>query len=120
MSEEIKISDVLLRAAEVIVSRDGDTTTEDGDFACVDIDSIIHLESDISKLFSLNSDDVLWSDLPIIKDRAQKYDHLVKENKRLWEALRDSHAWLGIDVDYAESPLQQNNEQLLSEQGGDK
>lgn len=110
MSEEIKISNILLRAAEVVISRDGDTSSSDGDFACVDIGSIIHLESEISKFFDLDSDDVIRSDLPLIKNRSEKYDRLVEENKMLREFCES----LQLDVSN-EIKL----EQLLSELGGE-
>ena len=87
MSKEIKISDILLRAAEVVISRDGDTSSSNGDFACVDIGSIIHLESEISKFFDLDGDYVIRSDLPLIKTRSEKYDRLVEENKNLKDKL---------------------------------
>lgn len=89
MSNEVKLSDILLRASELVVSRDGDVTNEDGDFACVDIDSIIHLECDLARFFDLNGDDVIRSDLPLIKARSDRFDRLVEENAKLREALAD-------------------------------
>ena len=110
MSKEIKISNILLRAAEVVISRDGDTSSSNGDFACVDIGSIIHLESEISKFFDLDGDYVIRSDLPLIKTRSEKYDRLVEENKRLRGFLES----LQLDVSN-EIKL----EQLLSEMSGE-
>lgn len=117
MSEEIKMSDVLLRAAEVVMSRDGDTTNEDGSFACVDIDSIIHLESQLSRLFSLDCDDIIRSDLPLLKDRAKKYDRLIEENKRLRDMLNRlvSHDNCRKDVIH----LMSEADSLLSELNGE-
>lgn len=117
MSEEIKISDILLRAAEVVISRDGDTSSSNGDFACVDIGSIIHLESEISKFFDLGSDNVIRSDLPLIKTRSEKYDRLVEENKRLIDMLKRliSHDNCRKDVIH----LMSEAESLLSELGGE-
>lgn len=118
MSEEIKMSDILLRAVEVVISRDGDTDTEDGDFACVDIDSIIHLEDELSKLFSLDSDDVTTSDIPLIKTKAEKYDCLVEENLKLqadYESLsKQGKQWCneykkGIDTN---KKLREENKRL--------
>lgn len=132
MSKEIKISNILLRASEVVISRDGDTSGSDGDFACVDIDSIIHLESEISKFFDLDSDNVIRSDLPLIKTRSEKYDRLVEENNRLREALKATikSSWGVInsdDEDFLEKVDLHKNlegelsraEELLSEIGGD-
>ncbi|PAR95649.1 hypothetical protein CGT81_16505 [Vibrio cholerae] len=44
---------------------------------------------------------------------------LAAENKRLREALKASHEWLSIDHQYAGSPLEHSNTQLLSKLGGE-
>ncbi|EPM4946558.1 hypothetical protein ACTMBL_000979 [Vibrio cholerae] len=44
---------------------------------------------------------------------------LFDENKRLRKALKASHEWLSIDHQYAGSPLEHSNTQLLSKLGGE-
>ena len=122
---EIKMSDVLLRATEVVISRDGDISTEDGDFACVDIDSIIHLEGELSRLFALDSDDVVISDVSLIKAKAKKYDRLIEENERLREALLDvvalqkKHYGDGMETHLAMVDKAKEIKQLISGLGGE-
>ncbi|URC15434.1 hypothetical protein JLT2_66 [Paraglaciecola Antarctic JLT virus 2] len=50
------LKEVLKLAVALTLSRDGDVTTEDGNFATVDTDIIIELDMAISKAFSLDSD----------------------------------------------------------------
>lgn len=118
MSNEVKLSDVLLGAVGVVLSRDGDVSTDDGCFASVDIGSIINLESGISKFFDLDSDDVTFSNIPIIKAKLDKYDQLVEENKRLRQDVLflarlkqhneiDSHYRLNALVSMAASTLKE-------------
>lgn len=85
----MKMSDILLTAVEVVLSTYGDTEADDGDFACVDSDSIINLERELSRLFELDRDEIVRSDIPAIKARVFAHDRLTEENKRLREALED-------------------------------
>ena len=47
-------------------SRSGDVSSEDGNFATVDDNIIIELDSAIAEAFELSSDDVNESDIPMI------------------------------------------------------
>ena len=50
----------------LVLSRSGDVSTEDGNFATVDDNIIIELESSIALAFELDSDDVNENDAPMI------------------------------------------------------
>ena len=64
MKDELKI--IIELATALVLSRNGDVTTEDGNFATVDDDIIIELDSAIAIAFGLNSDDVTGDSVPII------------------------------------------------------
>ena len=50
----------------LVLSRSGDVSTDDGNFATVDDNIIIELESSIALAFELDSDDVNENDVPMI------------------------------------------------------
>tara|TARA_R110000772_G_scaffold174521_1_gene286409 strand:- start:394 stop:609 length:216 start_codon:yes stop_codon:yes gene_type:complete len=66
------INKVIELAVKLVLSRSGDVTTEDGNFATVDDNIIIELDCAIAEAFDLNSDDVNESDLPDIIDKLSK------------------------------------------------
>jgi len=68
-----KIKEVLGLATALVLSREGDITTEDGNFATVDEDLIINLEIAISQAFELEGDEVVTSDIPKIKALINSY-----------------------------------------------
>ena len=64
MNDQMK--KVIELATALVLSRGGDVSTEDGNFATVDDNIIIELDSAIAEAFELNSDDVNESDIPMI------------------------------------------------------
>lgn len=58
-----KMKDVLRYAVGIVLSRAGDVSMEDGEFATVDTHEIILLEEAIVEAFELDSDDVTRSDV---------------------------------------------------------
>jgi len=54
---------VITAAATVIVNRTGDVTTEDGNLATVDIESLLELQLAIVDAFDLDNDDVEIKDV---------------------------------------------------------
>ena len=64
MKDELKI--IIELATALVLSRDSDVTTEDGNFATVDDDIIIELDAAIAIAFGLNSDDVTGDSVPMI------------------------------------------------------
>ena len=59
----IKMKKVITAAASVIVNRTGDVTTEDGNLATVDIESLLELQIAIVDAFDLDNDDVEIKDV---------------------------------------------------------
>lgn len=64
MNDQMK--KIIELAAALVLSRSGDVSTEDGNFATVDDNIIIELDGAIAEAFELNSDDVNESDIPMI------------------------------------------------------
>lgn len=62
------MKEVLILAAELVISRSGGVTTEDGNFATVDDDAIIRLDCAIAQAFDLDSDDVNIEDMDKIRN----------------------------------------------------
>lgn len=60
MSNDLKdkLIKVLTCASNVVLSREGDISTEDGDLATCHVDDIIYLEETLVELLNLPSDDV--------------------------------------------------------------
>ena len=54
---------VITAAASVIINRTGDVTTEDGNLATVDIESLLELQLAIVDAFDLDNDDVEIKDV---------------------------------------------------------
>jgi len=73
-----KIKRILELATALVLSRSGDVSTEDGNFATVDDNIIIELELSISEAFNLESDDVNIGDVSVIRDAL---DALVESGK---------------------------------------
>lgn len=64
-----RLADALWSAYMLIVSRDGDVTTQDGIFATVDTDCIIDLEAKLVMLFKAKYDDITDKDAPHIRHK---------------------------------------------------
>ncbi len=71
---EVKISDVLMSAVELLLSRCGDIDLEDGSFAMCGTDEIIRLDTSIASFLELPSDDVHIRDIDLILRKAKSYD----------------------------------------------
>jgi hypothetical protein len=67
MSEQIK--ELLKLAARVVGSRSSDISTEDGDFATVEVDKLLRLEYEFVETFNLPSDAVCTKTLPDLLDK---------------------------------------------------
>jgi hypothetical protein len=99
----IKISTVLTLAADLVLSRDGDVTTEDGDYATCGTDEMIRLDCAIAELLELPSDDVNCVDTNLIYHNAEKYDKLV-EQVELLTAQKEAL------IEYIKNPPQPSEE----------
>lgn len=63
-----EIKEVLREAAQVVAWRNGDVSTEDGNFATTDTDAIIRLEQALCTALKTSSDDVVLEEiLPMIE-----------------------------------------------------
>jgi hypothetical protein len=60
---DTEMKKVISAAASVIVNRTGDVTTEDGNLATVDIESLLELQLAIVDAFDLDNDDVEIKDV---------------------------------------------------------
>ena len=60
------MKDIIKYATSLVLSRSSDVDTEDGSFATVEIDELLHLEAAIAKEFELEGDEVCESDTPKI------------------------------------------------------
>lgn len=98
--EQVKLSNVLMCAFELVISRYGDVDTEDGSFATCGTDEIIRLDEAMAHFFDVGSDDLElhYADL-ILKKSKQLDQHIeliakqAEQIKMLREALR-----LGVKV----------------------
>jgi len=63
---KIEMKRIVELATALVLSRSGDISTEDGNFATVDDNIIIELDEAISTAFDLSSDDVTSEDVPMI------------------------------------------------------
>lgn len=71
---EIKMSDVIMAAFELVVSRDGDVDTEYGSYATCGIGEIIRLDEAMAHYFEVGSDDVNLRDVDLIFKKAKEVD----------------------------------------------
>lgn len=69
MMSELTIKDVIEQAVFLVLSRNGDVDTEDGNFATCGTDEIIRLDMALANLLKLPSDDVSSDDLELINHR---------------------------------------------------
>tara|TARA_R110002012_G_C11247932_1_gene566304 strand:- start:6 stop:428 length:423 start_codon:yes stop_codon:yes gene_type:complete len=69
---EDKYKELIMALAELILTRDDDVTTQDGDFATVDISSITEAEEFLVKAFNLDSDGIFVHDLGHISEQLSK------------------------------------------------
>lgn len=68
MSNNEKIKNVLLAAADVAHCRQGDLTTDDGTYATTDVDAMLYLIQAITEAFDTGDDDVIFHKVkPIIE-----------------------------------------------------
>jgi len=58
-----KLQDILILAAQLVLTRHGDVFTEDGSFATVDTDAILELDYAMADYFCLSSDDVSFENM---------------------------------------------------------
>ena len=71
--KNLDVADALWAAYQVAISRSGDVTTEDGEFATVEITELINLCSSLSKLFETESDEVVYSDSSTIRNKLEEF-----------------------------------------------
>tara|TARA_R110000782_G_scaffold270483_1_gene371839 strand:- start:38127 stop:38345 length:219 start_codon:yes stop_codon:yes gene_type:complete len=64
-----KLKDLLWTAALLVHSRDQDVTLENGEFATMEVDLIIGLESDLVKFFDLGSDSIGDNEIRAIRSK---------------------------------------------------
>ncbi len=69
-----KMSDVIMAAFELVVSRDGDIETVDGSCATCGIGEIIRLDEAVAHYFEVGSDDVNLRDVDLILKKAKEID----------------------------------------------
>lgn len=68
-----KLKEVLILAAQVVVTRHGDVSVEGvGDLATTDINSLIQLDYALAELFELPSDDVDFDNISIIQSKLRE------------------------------------------------
>lgn len=58
-----QLQDILILAASLVLTRGGDVSTEDGEVATVDTDTIIKLDYSLAEYFCLSSDDVSFENM---------------------------------------------------------
>lgn len=66
------LKDILIYAAEVVLTRRGDLSTEDGNFATVDCDALIRLDKALAAHFDLDSDDVNFENIDDLLDKIRQ------------------------------------------------
>ena len=71
--KNLDVADALWAAYQVVIYRSGDVTTEDGEFATVEITEPINLCSSPSKLFETESDEVVYSDSSKIRNKLEEF-----------------------------------------------
>lgn len=70
MNDDLKI--LLKLAAELILTRRGDVSLSDGDFATVDVDAILRLDYALSDVFALSSDGVEFENIEELIGKIEK------------------------------------------------
>lgn len=71
---QVKLSDVLMLAFELVLSRDGDVDTEDGSFATCGIDEIIRLDEAMAHYFEVGSDELNLYNVDLVLRKAKMLD----------------------------------------------
>lgn len=88
-----KISDVIMAAFELVVSRDGDVDAGDGSYATCGIGEIIRLDEALAHYFKVGSDDVNLRDVDLIIKKAKEIDAnqaLITKQAEQIKVLRDA------------------------------
>lgn len=91
------LKSIIKLAAQAVIFRSGDVTTEDGYYATTDCDIMINLDSTIAEYFNLDSDDVTTGNfnelickidsLPDIEQLQQRNAELAATVERLRRAI---------------------------------
>lgn len=71
---QVKLSDVLMMAFELVLSRDGDVDTEDGSFATCGIGEIIRLDEAMAHYFEIGRDDINLCNVDLVLSKARILD----------------------------------------------
>lgn len=71
---QVKLSDVLMLAFELVLSRDGDVDTEDGSLAACGIGEIIRLDEAMAHYFEVGSDDINLCNVDLVLRKAKMLD----------------------------------------------
>lgn len=105
-----KISDVIINAFELVISRNGDVDTEDGSFATCGTDEIIRLDEAMAHYFQVGSDDISLSDAYVISQKAKELDlshELITKQAEQVKVLREALSGL-VSISF-------DNEKYLAE-----
>lgn len=103
--EQVKLSNVLMCAFELVISRYGDVDTEDGSFATCGTDEIIRLDEAMAHFFDVGSDDLelhyadlilkkskqLDQNIELIANQAQEIERLKQERNSIAMRERNKH-----------------------------
>lgn len=85
---DVDLKEIIGRAISLIETRSGDISTEDGCFATVDTDAIIHLEEVLGEVFNPNGDDATMEECwPQIEKYCDEITRLKGEVERLNDGL---------------------------------
>ena len=111
---DLKMSDVLMAAVELVLSRSGDIDLEDGSFATCGTDEIIRLDTSIAGFLDLPSDDVDIRDIDLIFYKSKSYDANQELIAKQAETIKQQAAKIeSIQGELNAAPCKERNKYLV-------